>query len=58
MPTISMFHGIVIYLNYLFEDDNESRPHIHAKYQNNDAAFSIIDGTILTGERRWCANSK
>lgn len=25
-------------------------PHIHAKYQGQNASFSIIDGSILAGE--------
>jgi Domain of unknown function (DUF4160) len=49
MPTISMFYGIVIYL-YFFDDERHKLPHIHAKYQNHDASFSILDGSILAGE--------
>jgi len=25
-------------------------PHIHAKYQGQDASFSIMDGSVLAGE--------
>jgi len=49
MPTISMFYGIVIYL-YFFDDERHKLPHIHAKYQGQDAAFSIQDGAFLAGE--------
>lgn len=49
MPTISMFYGIVIYL-YYFDNEKHNLPHIHAKYQGNDASFSIIDGELLSGE--------
>ena len=49
MPTISMFYGIVIYL-YFFDDERHKLPHIHAKYQGQDASFSILDGSILSGE--------
>lgn len=49
MPTISMFYGIIIYL-YFFDNERHKIPHIHAKYQNQNAAFSILDGTVLTGE--------
>ncbi len=48
MPTISMFYGIVIYM-YFFDDEKHNLPHIHARYQGQQAAFSIEDGTILAG---------
>ena len=40
MPAISMFHGIVIYL-YFFDDERHHQPHIHAKYQGQDAGFQF-----------------
>lgn len=49
MPTISMFYGIVIYL-YFYDDERHNTPHIHAKYQGRDAAFSILDGNQLAGD--------
>jgi len=49
LPSISMFYGIVIYL-YFFDDERQKLPHIHAKYQGQDASFSILDGAILAGE--------
>ena len=48
MPTISMFYGIVIYL-YSFDDERHKLPHIHAKYQGQDASFAIEDGALLGG---------
>lgn len=48
MPAISMFYGIVIYL-YFFDDERHKLPHIHAKYQGQDASFSILDGSLLSG---------
>jgi len=48
MPSISMFYGIVIYL-YFYDDERHKQPHIHAKYQGDEASFSIIDGAILAG---------
>ena len=48
MPTISMFYGIVIYL-YFFDDERHKLPHIHAKYQGQNASFSIVDGVLLSG---------
>ena len=49
MPAISMFYGIVIYL-YFFDDERHHQPHIHARYQEQQASFSIADGSILSGE--------
>ena len=48
MPTISMFYGIVIRL-YFYDDERYKQPHIHAKYQDHEASFSILDGTVLRG---------
>lgn len=48
MPTISMFYGIVIYL-YFYDDERHKTPHIHAKYQGEDASVSIINGELLAG---------
>ncbi len=49
MPAISMFYGLVIYL-YFFDDERHKLPHIHAKYQGQDASFAILDGALLAGE--------
>lgn len=49
MPTISMFYGIIIAL-YFYDDERHKLPHIHAKYQGQEASFSILDGTILGGD--------
>lgn len=48
MPTISMFYGIVIYL-YFYDDERHKTPHIHAKYQGEDASVSILNGEVLAG---------
>lgn len=49
MPTISMFYGIIISL-YFYDNERHSLPHIHAKYQGQDASFSILDGALFSGE--------
>ncbi len=49
MPTISMFFGIVVYM-YGYDNARHKSPHIHAKYQGQDASFSIADGELLAGE--------
>lgn len=49
MPTISMFYGILIRM--FFQDtDKHHLPHIHADYQGEVAAYSILDGACLAGE--------
>lgn len=49
MPTISMFYGIIISL-YFFDNERHKLPHIHAKYQGQNASFSILDGSVLSGD--------
>ena len=49
MPTISMFYGILICM-YFYDDERHSLPHIHAKYQGQEASFSIFDGSCLNGD--------
>lgn len=48
MPAISMFFGIVVYL-YFFDDEQHNVPHIHARFQRDEASVSIADGTVLAG---------
>jgi len=48
MLSISMFYGIVIYL-YFYDDERHKQPHIHAKFQSDEASFSIPDGVVLAG---------
>ena len=49
MPTISMFYGIVISL-YFFDNEKHHIPHIYAKYQGDEAVFSILDGELIEGK--------
>ena len=48
MAILSMFYGIII---SMFYGDNKQHklPHIHAKYQDFEAAFSIPDGEMIEG---------
>lgn len=48
MPSISMFYGIIIYL-YFKDNKQHKKPHIHAKYQENEVIIAIPDGEILDG---------
>jgi len=48
MAIISMFYGIIISMYYL-DNKQHKLPHIHVKYQDEEAVVSIIDGHILDG---------
>ncbi len=49
MPVISMFYGIIVSL-YFFDNKEHKAPHIHARYQDEEAVLSIPDGAVLTGK--------
>lgn len=46
MPTISMFRGIKIYINWV----DHMPPHFHAKYGSNEVIVSINDIEVIEGE--------
>ena len=48
MAVLSMFYGIIISMYYL-DNKQHKLPHIHVKYQETEAVFSIPDGNILEG---------
>ena len=48
MAIISMFYGIIISMYYL-DNKQHHLPHIHVKYQDEEAVISIIDGELLEG---------
>jgi shikimate kinase len=48
MSAISMFYGLIIYL-YFNDNKKHHFPHIHVKYQEEEAILSIPDGKILQG---------
>lgn len=37
-------------LSVFFDDERHKFPHIHAKYQGQEASFSILDDALLSGE--------
>jgi len=51
MAIISMFYGIIISM-YYFDNKQHKIPHIHVKYQGEEAIFSIPDGKILEGNMK------
>lgn len=51
MPTISMFYGILV-LMYFRDNQRHHLAHIHVRYQGEESAVSIEDGSILDGSMR------
>ncbi len=43
-----MFYGIIISL-YFFDNRRHKNPHIHVKYQEDEAVLSIPDGKLIEG---------
>ncbi|ODS32276.1 MAG: hypothetical protein SCARUB_02578 [Candidatus Scalindua rubra] len=48
MAIVSMFYGIIISM-YYFDKRKHHLPHIHVKYQEQEAVISIPEGEILEG---------
>jgi len=48
MPVISFFQGLIVYMFYL-DNKQHKLPHIHVKYNDKDAVYSIPDGLLLEG---------
>ena len=51
MAVISMFYGIIISM-YFFDNRQHKLPHIHVKYQEYNAVFSIPEGDLLDGDTK------
>ena len=49
MPVISMFYGIIVSL-YFMDQRRHKRPHIHVKYQNEEAVIAIPEGDGSGGD--------
>ncbi len=48
MAVISMFYGIIVSMYYI-DNKQHNLPHVHVKYQEQEAIFSIPEGTLLGG---------
>ena len=48
MAIISMFYGIIVSM-YYFDNRQHHVPHIHVKYQDQEAVISIPEGEMLEG---------
>ena len=49
MPTISMFYGMLVLMFYR-DNRRHHLPHIHVRYQGEEAVISIPDGDVLDGQ--------
>ncbi|MBC8174156.1 MAG: DUF4160 domain-containing protein [Candidatus Marinimicrobia bacterium] len=49
MAIISMFYGIIVSMYYI-DNKKHKLPHIHIKYQEQEAVLSIPDGNLIEGE--------
>jgi hypothetical protein len=49
MAILSMFYGIIVSM-YFFDKRRHNLPHIHVKYQEEEAVISIPDGVVLEGQ--------
>jgi len=48
MPVISMFYGIIVSM-YFLDDKRHHRPHVHVRYQDDEAVIAIPEGELLEG---------
>lgn len=48
MPVLSMFYGIIVSM-YFMDNKRHHLPHIHVKYQDDEAVLAIADGRLLEG---------
>ena len=51
MAILSMFYGIIVSM-YYFDQRRHHLPHIHVKYQDEEAVLAIMDGQLLEGKLR------
>ena len=48
MPVISMFYGIIVSM-YFMDNRQHKLPHIHVRYQDDEAVYSIPEDELLSG---------
>jgi hypothetical protein len=48
MAIIAMFYGIIVSM-YYFDIERHHLPHIHVRYQDQEAVLAIPDGRLLEG---------
>lgn len=48
MAVLSMFYGIIVSM-YYFDNRRHHKPHIHVRYQDDEAVLAIPTGDVLEG---------
>jgi hypothetical protein len=48
MPVLSTFYGITVSM-YFMDNRRHKRPHVHARYQEDEAVLAIPEGEVLEG---------
>ncbi|MGD0948566.1 MAG: DUF4160 domain-containing protein [Candidatus Binatia bacterium] len=48
MLVISMFYGLIVSM-FFVDRKRHKLPHVHVRYQNQEAVFSIPQGRVLDG---------
>jgi hypothetical protein len=51
MAVLAMFYGVIVSM-YYFDKRRHQMPHVHIKYQEQEAVLAIPSGEILEGELR------
>jgi hypothetical protein len=49
MPVVSMFYGIIVSM-YFVDNRRHNLPHVHVKYQDDEAIVAIPEGEVLEGK--------
>jgi hypothetical protein len=49
MPVLSRFYGLIISMYYL-DKKQHNLPHIHVRYGDDEAVYSIPEGELLEGK--------
>ncbi len=44
-----MFQGLLVLMHF-FNDERHHLPHIHVRYQGQEASFSLPDGELVAGD--------
>ena len=48
MPVISMFYGVIVSM-YSLDNQRHGRPHVHVRYQEDEAVISVPGGGSAGG---------
>ena len=51
MAVLSMFYGIIVSM-FAYDNREHKLPHVHAKYQEDEAVITIPDGNVIKGKMK------